>query len=491
MKNLIISAIVLLLSFTGHARLEKIKGTVSDVSGPLAGANLLIKGTATGTQADFDGNFEIEAKPGDILMASYIGYKTKFVTISDASIHLNIILEEDSAVLEEVVVVGYGIKREKKALGYAVSESVSSTIRGRVAGVAVGGDSKTTSFTGQNYKSGILTAGEINDLEKWNQWLKTKKNNEYKLSQQNWGFYLEDRIKVHVSDENKKPLANVQVALYFKDFEDKKAIMKSKTDAFGNAYLFKTKDCNKLSKNHVVQVYHNRLIKGKPITSTYDEISFELESEHTSNNIDVMFTVDATGSMGDEINYLKSELQDIMARIDERIEQKRVALTFYRDIGDQYVVKNFDFNANIDLAKEYLDQQDAAGGGDYEEAVEQALKVSMAQSWDSDAKSRLLFLMLDAPPHFNEQNVEIIKNQIKYAQQNGIKIIPVVASDANKTVEFLMRFFSVATNGTYVFLTDDSGVGNKHMKPTTDDYKVEKLNDLIVRLIEKYSGLVG
>ena len=71
----------------------------------------------------------------------------------------------------------------------------------------------------------------------------------------------------------------------------------------------------------------------------------------------------------------------------------------------------------------------------------------------------------------------------------GIKIIPLVASDANKSVEYLMRYFSVYTNGTYVFLTDDSGIGNKHMKPSTKDFKVEKLNDLIVRLINKYSGV--
>ena len=83
----------------------------------------------------------------------------------------------------------------------------------------------------------------------------------------------------------------------------------------------------------------------------------------------------------------------------------------------------------------------------------------------------------------------MIKNEIKKAQEKGIKIIPIVASGADKTVEYLMRYFSVSTNGTYVFLTDDSGIGNKHLKPTTADFKVEKLNNLIVRLINKYAGI--
>lgn len=202
-----------------------------------------------------------------------------------------------------------------------------------------------------------------------------------------------------------------------------------------------------------------------------------------------MFTIDATGSMGDEINYLKSELKDIMGRLDSRINEKRVALTFYRDHGDDYVVKDVDFSTDIDGVRAFLAQQSAGGGGDYEEAVEEALKVSMSKTWQMDSKSKLLFLLLDAPPHYTQENVDIIKNQIKIAQEKGIKIIPIVASGANKNVEFLMRYFSVSTNGTYVFLTDDSGIGNSHIKPTTDDYKVEKLNDLIVRLIEKYAGV--
>ena len=86
-----------------------------------------------------------------------------------------------------------------------------------------------------------------------------------------------------------------------------------------------------------------------------------------------------------------------------------------------------------------------------------------------------------------QETVFTIKDQIKIAQQKGIKIIPIVASDANKNVEFLMRYFAISTNGTYVFLTDDSGIGNSHIKPTTKDFKVEKLNNLIIKLIKEYT----
>ncbi|MCB0845041.1 MAG: hypothetical protein KDE26_17455, partial [Bacteroidetes bacterium] len=57
----------------------------------------------------------------------------------------------------------------------------------------------------------------------------------------------------------------------------------------------------------------------------------------------------------------------------------------------------------------------------------------------------------------------------------------------NKETEFLMRFFALATNGTYVFITDDSGIGNDHLEPTVGDFEVEYLNELIIRLVKEYS----
>ena len=151
------------------------------------------------------------------------------------------------------------------------------------------------------------------------------------------------------------------------------------------------------------------------------------------------------------------------------------------------MTKCFDFSSDISEVQAHLNLQSANGGGDYEEAVEKALQVAMSKSWDTHAKAKLMFLLLDAPPHLTEKNAMIIRQQIKKAQEKGIKVIPIVASGADKTVEFLMRFFSISTNGTYVFLTDDSGVGNEHLKPTKTRYSVEKLNDVIVRLVKKYA----
>ena len=84
----------------------KIKGTVVDNTGfGVIGAAVVVKGTTVGVVTDFDGNFEIDAKPGDMLEISYVGYKT--ITIAATAQHMNLTMEEDTEQLEEVVVVGY------------------------------------------------------------------------------------------------------------------------------------------------------------------------------------------------------------------------------------------------------------------------------------------------------------------------------------------------------------------------------------------------
>lgn len=124
MKLKLPSIITLLFVFAVQmvfAQQQTITGTVTDESGlPLPGVNIVIKGTSTGVQTDFDGNYSIEANQGDVLSFSFVGLQTVEYTVGDISI-IDVVMEADSAQLEEVIVTAQGIKREKKALGYAVS----------------------------------------------------------------------------------------------------------------------------------------------------------------------------------------------------------------------------------------------------------------------------------------------------------------------------------------------------------------------------------
>jgi len=152
MKTKFSVILTLLLAFVVQltfAQEKAISGIISDNSGlPIPGVNILVKGTTSGTQSDFDGKFSINAKSGDVLVLSYLGLKTQQVTVG-ASNTVNVTMLEDAAVLDEVVVTALGIKREKKSLGYATQEvkgdAVNSvkdvnfinSLSGKIAGIDV------------------------------------------------------------------------------------------------------------------------------------------------------------------------------------------------------------------------------------------------------------------------------------------------------------------------------------------------------------------
>jgi hypothetical protein len=106
--------------------------------------------------------------------------------------------------------------------------------------------------------------------------------------------------------------------------------------------------------------------------------------------------------------------------------------------------------------------------------------------WSDDAVARLMFLVLEAPPHYTPGIIDSLQSLIREAAAKGIRVIPITGSGINKYAEYLMRSFALATNGTYVFLTDHSRVGNPHIKPTTDEYDVHLLKDVLLRIFGQY-----
>lgn len=154
MKKMFSKEILFLLSlfYIGLMQAQTVSGTVSDQTGPLPGANVLVKGTTNGTQTDFDGNYSIEAESDATLVFSYIGFKTLEVSVNGRT-SINVTMEEDASQLDEVVVTGYGSQAKKDLTGaVAVVDtdellSVPATtftqqLQGRAAGVNIVNDSR-------------------------------------------------------------------------------------------------------------------------------------------------------------------------------------------------------------------------------------------------------------------------------------------------------------------------------------------------------------
>ncbi|WP_373075007.1 SusC/RagA family TonB-linked outer membrane protein, partial [Zeaxanthinibacter enoshimensis] len=162
--------LTLLLAFVVHlsfAQEKTISGTVTDQDGlPLPGVNIVVSGTTVGTQTDFDGNYSISAAQGQTLLFTYIGQKEETRTVG-AGNTINVQMTEDAQALEEVVVTAQGIKREKKALGYAVTsvgqEQLESRSEGDVARV-LSGKAAGVNITSAGGASGSATNVTIRGL---------------------------------------------------------------------------------------------------------------------------------------------------------------------------------------------------------------------------------------------------------------------------------------------------------------------------------------
>ena len=147
--NGILTLLLALVVQVSFAQQKTVSGTVTDSDGiPLPGVNIVVNGTTNGTQTDFDGNYSISASAGQVLVFTYIGQKESRVTVG-ASDTYNVQMQEDAQALEEVIVTAQGIKREKQALGYAVSTvseeqleqrtegDVGRILRGKASGVNI------------------------------------------------------------------------------------------------------------------------------------------------------------------------------------------------------------------------------------------------------------------------------------------------------------------------------------------------------------------
>jgi len=398
-----------------------------------------------------------------------------------------LILESESYVPEDTY-------RTEGSFGESLSRSAmhdkeASTEHSR-SEVFIGNTNKRKS-QGKKFKKG-LTAGEINDFSKWDLWEDITENKLY-VHQRMWQIVPKHRYMVQLIDENASPIVNAKVELAG---QNKEILWKARTDNTGKAELWGRIDFYNLEEykkpSHISIDYHGQKEKiSNPLSikEGVNSLMFQGDCE-VSNDVEIAFVVDATGSMGDEIEFLKEEIAEIMyqAKGDNKKLLMKFANVFYRDNGDEYITKHSDFTKVLSETGAFIDEQGAAGGGDGPEAVEQALDLAInTLSWTDDARSKILFLVLDAPPHNRKDIREKIKTLNRTAAEKGIRIVPITGSGLNKSTEYLMRAMALCTNGTYTFLTDHSGIGEGHIEPTTDSYDVQLMTDLMVDIIKNYT----
>ncbi len=345
-------------------------------------------------------------------------------------------------------------------------------------------------------EAGRITASEWSDLDNWLFWsnLMTSKQsdqegNNFTSFSDYWALYTNNRVAVNATTQNGQPLYDSEITLS----SNGNVIWTTRTDKNGDANLWigfaqmtDSYDENAL----VLTVRDEKADQAVDVTHWGEDVKvnhlvYNNDAVNLGGNLNVAFIVDATGSMSDEIDFLKADLESIISEVSASASGTNLstAAVFYRDEGDEYLtrVSNFD---NPSSTISFIRKQKAGGGGDYPEAVHTALETGLQKlSWTENNSMRLAFLLLDAPPHKRDDVIASLQKTIPQYAAKGIRIIPIAASGVDKPTEFFLRFTAIATNGTYVFITNDSGIGNDHIQATVGETKVELLRDIIVRLI--------
>ena len=208
--------------------------------------------------------------------------------------------------------------------------------------------------------------------------------------------------------------------------------------------------------------------------------------------LDLVFLIDATGSMADEIHKLKSSLRSIAAdaaRLPSRPDLC-FGLVAYRDRTDPFVLRSHDFTNDLNAFQKVLDQLQADGGGDYPEAMSEALHQTVHRlAWRGDGATRMVVLLADAPPQLGADR-PAYDTAMLAALGKGIKVFSVGASGLDPQGEFIQRQIAQFTGGRFVFLTYDragdpgSGPGRETVHDVKN-YSVATLDRLIGRLIRE------
>ena len=345
----------------------------------------------------------------------------------------------------------------------------------------------TLGATKNNVSAGRLTAGEVNDFAKWSFWPNVIDSTHKKFVAE-WKIAPRNRYTVQVVNKNGYPIASRPVSLLDNAGN---TIFQAVTDNTGKAELWYQLIGAQLCGKHLD--FKVRVDDQTQIAKQWIEggNTFVLDEPcESSESVDVMFVFDATGSMGDELRYLQEEMKDVIARASDATGGLtiRTGAVVYRDHCDEYLTRISRLTEDIKTTQAFIDKQSANGGGDYEEAVPEALMAALnSAGWDESARARIAFLVLDAPCHNDSATLALLHEQILNAAALGVRVVPVVCSGLRESGEYLLRAMALATNGTSFFLTDDSGIGHKHLKPTTDSLKVEHLNDMLVRTIVEFS----
>jgi Mg-chelatase subunit ChlD len=334
----------------------------------------------------------------------------------------------------------------------------------------------------------VVTAGVVDDNADFNAYLAFRDRTRV----EHRAVDVRERYLLEVKDPRGRPVGDAEVAVQAASGY----ALWARTDAGGRAWLHPDAFDPARSQHYEVMARKDGRLASAHLTrgqKSAVEVVLDTRATRARARLDLVFLVDATGSMGDEIDKLKATLRTItseVARLPSRPDTC-LGLVAYRDRGDAFLVRSHDFTNDVSgFLHDALNPLQAAGGGDYPEAMNEALHETVHQlSWRGDGATRLVVLLADAPPHL-DYGGPYYDESMAAALGKGIKVFGVGASGLDRQGEYIQRQIAQYTGGKFVFLTyqDARNPGGGPGRETVHDvqnYSVDTLDRLVVRLVSE------
>ena len=332
-----------------------------------------------------------------------------------------------------------------------------------------------------------VTAGMVDDNAAFSEYLAFRARTPVQHRERD----VRERYLLEVKDAAGHGIADAEVAVR----SAQGAAMWARTDTAGRAWLHPDAFDPGHASNYEVTARKN----GRNATATLArgqksaiELRLDGESAPGPARLDLVFLVDATGSIGDEIEKLRGSLQTIVKQISGLPSHPDLCLGLvaYRDKVDEFLIKSHDLSNDVQGFQSALNRLQANGGGDYPEAMNEAFDDTVQNiSWRGNGATRLVVLLADAPPHLDYGGPQYDDTMLA-ALGKGIKVFSVGASGLDKQGEYIQRQIAQYTGGSFVFLTYENAnrPGAAPGRETSHDvrnYSVDTLDRLIVRLVSQ------
>jgi hypothetical protein len=348
-----------------------------------------------------------------------------------------------------------------------------------------------------------LSAGEIDDNTRWDTYLLYRRNYLAQYAQSVRDVDVTGRQIIAITNEAGLPVLGARVRVYV----GQTLVSETRTMANGMTLFFP----NARLESRGAQSYRVGVDKGQSAGEfTLDPArgsvwKATLPGVNTTQNavkLDVLFLLDATGSMADEIAQLQNNILGISAQIAALPGNVdvRYGLVTYRDRGDEYITRLYDFVPDVKAFQASLNSVVAANGGDTPESLNEALHKAVQEvTWRGEDTVKLIFLVADAPPHLDYPNDYRYDQEMAAAAGRGIKIHPIASSGLSPDGEYIFRQIAQYTMGHFLFLTYQQGTAGAPGETRSDlhvgtpanptqgqqgDYTVEQLDELVMRLIK-------